>query len=389
MIKIKINSPLTDETIRKINNRAKNEKIIIVFNNTRGLKSSDLMKLNSNVTISIMGGLDTSKEKFNNEHYQRRTYYSKEELVSIINFYEKIERQINPLWNELEKCMFLYMRICEYSNYDKNIYNGRDASRNLLGVVTGKSVCSGYAVIFKEAMDRLGIKCYYQNRESHHSWNIVELDGNLYAVELTWDVCNKQNNKCGFTCFCREDRQKFYSNEHHDISYETEEKEFEVKECPIPVLQKTLKKITQDRIKRVPVENKNGNKMCSVAGRNIFIKNNIPYLQNGTYFNTFVRKDGSSFLIIPTSKTNNYIREYIYLVYLPEKDMVKATRIYSEMDLLVNDTELRDRISNYLLSENRVAKKINGFNGYVGYVEKGSMINYYNPNIESSLNIQR
>ena len=129
--------------------------------------------------------------------------------------------------------------------------------------------------------------------------------------------------------------------------------------------------------------------MCSVAGQNIFIKNNIPYLQNGTYFNTFVRKDGSSFLIIPTSKTNNYIREYIYLVYLPEKDMVKATRIYSEMDLLVNDAELRDRISNYLLSENRVAKKINGFNGYVGYVEKGSMINYYNPNIESSLNIQR
>ena len=69
--------------------------------------------------------------------------------------------------------------------------------------------------------------------------------------------------------------------------------------------------------------------------------------------------------------------------------MVKATRIYSEMDLLVNDAELRDRISNYLLSENRVANKINGFNGYVGYVEKGSMINYYNPNIESSLNIQR
>ena len=30
------------------------------------------------------------------------------------------------------------------------------------------------------------------------------------------------------------------------------------------------------------------------------------------------------------------------------------------MDLLVNDAELRDRISNYLLSENRVANKING-----------------------------
>ncbi len=389
MIKIKISSPLTDETIRKINNKAKNEKIIIVFNSTKGLKSSDLMKLNSSVTISIMGGLDSSKEKFNNEHYQRRTYYSKEELISIINFYEKIERQINPLWNELEKCMFVYKKICEYSNYDENTYNGRDAARNLLGVITGKSVCSGYAVIFKEAMDRINIKCYYQNREGHHSWNIVELDGNMYAVELTWDVSYKQNNTCGFRCFCREDKQKFYSNKHHDISNESEEKAFEVKECPISVLEKSLSKISQDRIKRVSVENRNGNKMCSVAGQNIIIRNNIPYLQNGTYSNTFVRKNGSSFLIIPTGKANNYIREYIYLVYLPEKEMVKATRIYSEMDLLVSDEELRVNISNNLLSENRIAKKINGFNGYVGYVEKGNMVNYYNPNIESSLNIQR
>ena len=389
MIKIKINSPLTDGIINKINNKAKNEKIIIVFNNTKGLKSSDLMKLNSNVTISIMGGLDSSKEKFNNEHYQKRTYYSKEELISIINFYEKIERQINPLWNELEKCMFVYKKICEYSNYDENTYNGRDAARNLLGVITGKSVCSGYAVIFKEAMDRINIKSYYQNKEGHHSWNIVELDGNLYAVELTWDVYNKQNNTCGFRYFCRENKQEFYSNKHHDISNEWEEKAFEVKQCPIQVLQKAFKKISQDRIKRISVENKNGNKTCLVAGQNIFIKNNIPYLQNGTYFNTFVRSNESSFLIIPTGKANNYIREYIYLVYLPEKDMVNATRIYSEMDLLANDAELRDNISNNLLSQNRVAKKINEFNGYVGYVEKGSMVRYYTSNVESSLNIRR
>ena len=104
MKKIKINSPLTNETIQRINGMAQKERIIIVFNNTKGLKPDDLMKLNSNVTISIIGGLDTRKEKFNNEHYQKRTYYSPKELVSIINFFEKIERQLNPLWNELEKC---------------------------------------------------------------------------------------------------------------------------------------------------------------------------------------------------------------------------------------------------------------------------------------------
>ena len=76
MKKIKINSPLTNEIIEKINLMAQKEKLIIIFDNTKSLKPDDLMKLNQNVTISIIGGLDTKKEKFNNEHYQRRTYYS-------------------------------------------------------------------------------------------------------------------------------------------------------------------------------------------------------------------------------------------------------------------------------------------------------------------------
>ena len=389
MNKIKINSPLTSETIQRINGMAQKEQIIIVFNNTKGLKPDDLMKLNPNVTISIIGGLDTRKEKFNNDHYQKRTYYSPKEVASIINFFEKIERQLNPLWNELEKCMFVYQKICEYSNYDECEYNGRDAARNLLGVITGKSVCAGYAMIFKEAMDRINIKCYYQNRKGHHGWNIVELEGKLYAIELTWDTYNKKDNKCGFRNFCREDRQKFYSNKHHDISAEKDEQEFDVIECPVPVLQNALRKINQKRIKRMPVENRNGVMTCSIAGQHIVIKDNIPYLQNGKPSNTFVRSDGSSFIMIPTNKSNSQIKEYIYLIYVPTSQTVQATRIYSEMDLLTDDQELRNNVSNNLLSNQRVSRKINGYNGYVGYVEKGSTLRYYNPDIESLLNIYR
>lgn len=389
MNKIKINSPLTNETIQRINRMAQRENTIIVFNNTKGLKPDDLMKLNQNVTVSIIGGLDTKKEKFNNEHYQKRTYYSPKELISIINFFEKIERQLNPLWSELEKCMFVYQKICEYSNYDECEYNGRDAARNLLGVITGKSVCSGYAMIFKEAMDRINIRCYYQNREGHHGWNIVELEGKLYAIELTWDTYNKKDNKCGFRNFCRENRQKFYSNKHHDISTEKDEQEFDVTECPVPILQNALKKISQERIKRIPVLNHNGIMTCSIVGQHIVIKDNIPYLQNGTTSNTFIRSDGSSFILIPTNKSNGRIREYIYLIYIPMSHTIQATRIYSEMDLLTNDKELRNNISNNLLSNQRVARKINSYNGYVGYVEKNSTLRYYSPDVESSLNIYR
>lgn len=389
MNKIKLSLPLSDEKIQRINLMAQTQKIIIVFDNTKGLKKDDLRKFSSNVIISIMGGLNTSKEKFNNEHYQERTYYSPRELISIITFFEKIERQINPLWNELEKCMFVYKMICEYSNYDENTYNGRDAARNLLGVITGKSVCAGYAMIFKEAMDRLDIECYYQNRQSHHGWNIVKLDGKLYATELTWDTYKKQNNKCGFSNFCRCNRKEFYANPHHNISDENEEHEFDVIECPVPVLQNALKKISQERVKRIPVIEHNGLKTGTIVGKTIIVKNDIPYLQQGTSLNTFVRNDGSNFVLIPTNKSNNFIKEYIYLIFVPEKNIIKATRIYSEIDLLTNDRELRNEIANNLLSDQRVVKKIVSFNGYVGYVEKGSTLRYYNQNIESSLNIQR
>ena len=65
MNKIKINSPLTNETIQRINRMAQRENTIIVFNNTKGLKPDDLMKLNQNVTVSIIGGLimNTTKKE--------------------------------------------------------------------------------------------------------------------------------------------------------------------------------------------------------------------------------------------------------------------------------------------------------------------------------------
>lgn len=389
MRKINVNRPLTSELINQLNQEAQKGNIIIVFENTRNLKKEDLAKLNSNITISITGGLDPKKEKFNNEHYQERTYYSPKELISIVNFFEKIEREINLLWSELEKCMFVYKKICEYSHYDECTYNGRDAARNLLGLITGKSVCSGYALIFKEAMDRLNIKCYYQNRESHHSWNIVELDGNLHAVELTWDTYNKKDNKCSFYYFCREDKKKFYSNSHHDISDEREEQEYNVKEIPVAKLKKALQKIKAERIKDIPTESKDGKETCQVSGKKVIIINNRPFLEDGSYLNTFIRNDGSSFLLIPTNKSNQYLSEYVYAIYTPTNKSLKATRIYSEMDLLETDFELRNNIANELLSSSRAAKKINDYNGYIGYLEKGSSIRYYTSSIEESLNIHR
>lgn len=56
-------------------------------------------------------------------------------------------------------------------------------------LVNHSTVCAGYAKSFQYIMTRLSIPCYYVvgTAEQDHSWNIVELDGEFYNVDLTWD----------------------------------------------------------------------------------------------------------------------------------------------------------------------------------------------------------
>ena len=94
--------------------------------------------------------------------------------------------------------MYIYKTLTEALHYNMDhepeYVNGKDVVRSLNGLLHGRLVCSGFALVFKEAMDRIGVPCAYQNRQGHHSWNIVELEGKLRGVELTWDCCGKNKN---------------------------------------------------------------------------------------------------------------------------------------------------------------------------------------------------
>ena len=51
------------------------------------------------------------------------------------------------------------------------------------------TVCAGYARSLQYILNKLGIPCYYiygtANGE-YHAWNIVQLGGEWYNVDLTW-----------------------------------------------------------------------------------------------------------------------------------------------------------------------------------------------------------
>lgn len=54
----------------------------------------------------------------------------------------------------------------------------------------GQAICMGYTTSFQLLMDMLGIQCIIVRGSSEgeeHAWNMVNLDGNWYHVDVTWD----------------------------------------------------------------------------------------------------------------------------------------------------------------------------------------------------------
>lgn len=55
-------------------------------------------------------------------------------------------------------------------------------------LVNGSTVCSGYAALYQELLLRCGIPCLQvESDPMDHVWNLVQLDGQWYHVDVTWD----------------------------------------------------------------------------------------------------------------------------------------------------------------------------------------------------------
>lgn len=218
----KVDGIITEEDIKKINSIAR--KTILVIENTKGLSSKILSEIKSNnISFSVIGGLDYfNKEKYKTKKYIARTMVSCSGLTEIIKYYENIESQIKPEWTDTQKCMFLYDALARDFSYEENYKTQIQpgiAERGLNGIIYKKLVCAGFAMVLKEGLDRIGINNIYQNRKGHHSWNIVELDGKLRGIELTWDCYNKgADNVCQFRYFGQD--SNFYENKSHKLSQE-------------------------------------------------------------------------------------------------------------------------------------------------------------------------
>ena len=208
----KVEGSLTEEDIKEIN--AFTSQVIIIIDNTVGQKSEIINMIdNDYVLFSVRGGINPDeKSKYKGRDYFDRTLMSPKALSKVIEYFENIERMIKPEWTETQKAMFLYGALArdnsyDYKDYGSDIHNAGTTLRSLNGLLYKRQVCAGFALSFKEGMDRLGIPCLFRNRMHEHDYNLIEVDGKIIGVDLTWDLTS---NLCDYRWFGSED---FISNE--------------------------------------------------------------------------------------------------------------------------------------------------------------------------------
>ncbi len=155
--------------------------------NNYGVNSIDLYKENG-ITTAV------------NIWYKYATPHDRESLIATEREEKKQDQEMEPIiqnilstvitdgMTDYDKIKALHDYIALNCAYD--ISQSQPYIHSPYGVIVKKlAVCEGYAEAYKLLLERCGIECkiIYGTAAENHEWNAVLLDGEWYAVDVTWD----------------------------------------------------------------------------------------------------------------------------------------------------------------------------------------------------------
>lgn len=338
------------------------ENVLIEVQNTKGITSSMIRQLGNNVAIRIAGGFDESRCKhgyFTGNDYVEGVIYSKNETIKILEEIEKIEAGLDKNWSEIQILLYIYDRLKTGIMYDPKFeYKLSKDIRSLRGLISKQTVCVGYAMILKEFMDRNNISCEYV--EGHtgkdqngrltggHSWNIVNIDGKKYPIDLTWDNTKFRSGKSTSFDWLGRDVKDFSS-------------------CHIPITNEK----TQDY-------NHTLSQIDPKVIKFLYTQMRVGHTRDyGTTTFHGKRKDGSRYIVaqVGDSVINNvnYYR-YYYADVLPDGKLTNQIILYSE-----------DNVESFINYRNFSMPKRKNYSNSNDYQEKLDKFNNHVKEIDYSL----
>jgi transglutaminase/protease-like cytokinesis protein 3 len=109
-----------------------------------------------------------------------------EEQIEFINTYINnfVDTNINLSMNNYDKIKVFHDHIINKTKYDENNTFESYTAYNL--ITSGISICGGYSDVMAIYLNHLGIN-NYKITSNNHIWNLVELDGVWYHLDVTWD----------------------------------------------------------------------------------------------------------------------------------------------------------------------------------------------------------
>ena len=156
-------------------------------------------KMYLNIETTTRGGTSTYNVYINsgNEvNYLSEEFSSKEEIDQAMAQIEQVKNQIvqSKTGNIYEDIKMVHDYLVDNINYESSL--SKENIYNIYGALVNREcVCEGYARAFKYLLDELDIACVMvigtatnsQGETENHAWNYVQLNGNWYAVDSTWD----------------------------------------------------------------------------------------------------------------------------------------------------------------------------------------------------------
>lgn len=128
-----------------------------------------------NVDISNSGKITIKNKKA----------YTDEEIIYVKTYIDTfiITNMIDSMDN-YNKIKAFHDHIVNITKYDSEHTEDKYTAYNLL--ISGKAICGGYSDIMAIYLNMIGLQNYKINSDNH-IWNLVNLDGTWYHLDLTWD----------------------------------------------------------------------------------------------------------------------------------------------------------------------------------------------------------
>lgn len=132
-------------------------------------------------------GIITKCQLFYNSVYNQNSVTEYRNAINRV-FAEVIDK--NGTMTDVQKATALHDYLVQHMVYDQNANNnlGIEKRNAYEALVNGIGVCEGYTLAYAALLKKAGIEVgYCRSKSMNHIWNYVQLDGNWYHADLTFD----------------------------------------------------------------------------------------------------------------------------------------------------------------------------------------------------------